>query len=396
MRKQNQTKIDRGNGQVITATLKRNAFNIFVEPENNLWTYDLSGRIVGVYYHSRNYRRTLDNTFHLKTREFIAGEDYRVVEIVCETLARKIVQTGIDLSMELSEILPERYMPVLEKILTMDFDRLKMDGDRFKNIYLPISILPPDQYLSLVVQITEGCNYNKCTFCDFYRDRPFRIKTENEVVQHLKDLKTFFGDGLSIRNSVFLADANAIVTPMAKLKRSLELIIKEFSEITTIYSFIDVFTGLKKTVDDFKELKRLGLQRVYLGVESGHPSLLEFLKKPQDLDAIVELTKTLRIAGINIGVIFLVGTGGKRFEFQHRKDSITLLEKLDLGQGDIVYISEFNETNREYTDSMKESRLELPDRTEIRQWTRTFKKEAKKAVNKDVKVAVYDIKQFFY
>ena len=47
----------------------------------------------------------------------------------------------------------------------------------------PASILLP-QYLALVLQATEGCSYNRCTFCDFYRDRPFRIKSADVAGAH--------------------------------------------------------------------------------------------------------------------------------------------------------------------------------------------------------------------
>ena len=50
------------------------------------------------------------------------------------------------------------------------------DISRFHQIYKPISILPPDQYQALVLQATEGCSFNTCTFCALYRDRRFHIK----------------------------------------------------------------------------------------------------------------------------------------------------------------------------------------------------------------------------
>jgi len=37
----------------------------------------------------------------------------------------------------------------------------------------PVGILPPDQYMAVVLQAAEGCAFNTCTFCDFYRDRSF-------------------------------------------------------------------------------------------------------------------------------------------------------------------------------------------------------------------------------
>jgi radical SAM superfamily enzyme YgiQ (UPF0313 family) len=70
----------------------------------------------------------------------------------------------------------------LSHIAGWNWDRLEGEAGPFRNsIYKPVSILPPDQYLALVVQATEGCSYNECSFCTFYRDRPFRIKQRSRV-----------------------------------------------------------------------------------------------------------------------------------------------------------------------------------------------------------------------
>ena len=72
-------------------------------------------------------------------------------------------------------------LDALARITAWSPSRLAEDAARFRQIYKPVSILPPDQYLSIVLQATEGCSYNRCTFCTFYRDRPFRIKSPSRV-----------------------------------------------------------------------------------------------------------------------------------------------------------------------------------------------------------------------
>jgi radical SAM superfamily enzyme YgiQ (UPF0313 family) len=137
----------------------------------------------------------------------------------------------------------------------MDWQHLSADAISFKNVYLPISILPPDQYLALVVQVTEGCNYNQCIFCDFYKDRPFRIKTNTELKEHLLKIKNYFGEGIKMRRSIFLGDANAIVIPQERLIKALRSIKNVFPQPKDIYSFIDVFTGIKKDPAVYQSLK---------------------------------------------------------------------------------------------------------------------------------------------
>ncbi|MCJ7802913.1 MAG: hypothetical protein MUP82_11220, partial [Candidatus Marinimicrobia bacterium] len=237
----------------ITFTLKSNAFNIFVKPKNNLWTFDLEGRLVGMYVDGENYRRTLNNNFYHKSRNTENCETFREIHKIPQEKAASMLKKCHSILNNNFE-LPKSFQIIISKIIKMDYSALQQSAKEFSNIYLPISILPPDQYMSLVLQLTEGCNYNLCTFCNFYRDRPFKIKSVNDLELHLSKVKSFFGEGINLRKSIFLADANAIAVPQNRLIEGLELIRNKFPPFKNYYSFIDVFTGLKKSANDFKQL----------------------------------------------------------------------------------------------------------------------------------------------
>ena len=381
--------------RTITFTHKSNAFNIFVEPENNLWTFDLEGRLVGMFVNGENYRRTLNNNFYHKSRYTKNCTTFREIHEIQQdnilSLLKKY-QFLINNKFELSK----SFKNIISNIRKMDYSALQQSAKEFSNIYLPISILPPDQYMSLVIQLTEGCNYNQCTFCNFYRDRPFKIKSVNDLELHLSKVKSFFGKGINLRKSIFLADANAIAVPQNRLIEGLELIRNKFPQFNNYYSFIDVFTGFKKSIKDFKQIKSHGIKRVYLGVESGNNDLMLFLNKHQLNKDIIELTHNLKKSDINVGIILLIGAGGGKYSKEHLSDSIKLLAQLPLSKGDIIYLSELYETNSSYDKSMAVQNIPLPTRQEIRQWSNEFKSELKKQYPKDVQVSVYDINQFFY
>ncbi len=380
----------------ITFTLKRNALNIFEEPQNNLWTFDLQGRLVGMFINNNNYRRTLDNKFYLKTRLYLQKKAFRQVKLLPQNDSIPMINRCHGIIETYQNKLPDEFIIYLDRIIKLDYLMLERDAEQFSKIYLPISILPPDQYLSLVVQLTEGCNYNQCTFCNFYKDRSFKIKSTTELNNHIQSVKSFFGEGLNLRKSIFLADANAISVPQNRLVDSLKLINNEFLQLKNIFSFVDVFTGLKKSAQDFKQLNELGIKRVYLGVESGNNDLMSFLNKQQLNSDIVELTQIIKAGGINVGVILLVGAGGEQFAEKHSLDSIKLLKQLPLSKGDIIYLSELYETNSDYNKSMAKINCALPTRMQIRNWSNTLKSKIKVTVSKDIKVSVYDINQFFY
>ena len=389
-------KVRLSSDKTITFTLKDNAINIFEEPPNNLWTFDLAGRMIGMFIDNENYRRTLNNQYYQKLRSTVSDEHFRDIKLIPTYEIGPLIEQSHILIRSNQDRLPSVFHNPLNNIFKMDSTALQSSAKEFNNIYLPISILPPDQYMSLVIQLTEGCNYNQCTFCNFYRDRPFKIKSINELKIHLSKVKVFFGGGINLRKSIFLADANALAVPQIRLVQSLELIHDQFSQFNNYYSFIDVFTGLKKSVNDFKQLKKLGIKRVYLGVESGNNDLMLFLNKKQLNTDIIALTHNLKKSGIDVGIIFLIGAGGNKYAEQHLVDSLDLLKQLLLGKGDIIYLSELYETNLNYEKSMAKKNIPLPTRQEIRKWSNEFKSELKVKYSKDVKVSVYDINQFFY
>jgi len=380
--------------RTLRLTLKHHAFNVFTQPDEDLWTFDRTGRLLGMYVNGVNYRRTLDNRFVRKSREMIEGETYREVSLIPWKEAENLLAQSHHL-LEQAQNLPAGFADMARKVLASKMDDLEEEGERFRRIYLPVTILPPDQYMALVLQITEGCNYNLCTFCNFYRDRPFRIKSMPEVEEHITRVLDFFAAGLTLRKSVFLADANALATPQERLVSFLEMIRTKIPQ-RRVYSFIDVFTGLKKTAEDFARLKTLGLQRVYLGVESGSADLLELLNKPQLTEDVIQLAESLKAGGLDLGLIFLAGAGGKKYHGAHLAESLELVRRLPLGKGDIVYISEFYETNREYNRVLKEVKAPLPERKDVRRMAVEFNREMRTVVPIGTAVSVYDIQQFLY
>ncbi len=382
--------------RTLGVTLKPHAFNLFERPQENLWTFDLEGRLIGMYVEDVNYRRTLDNRYFKKSRIRMHGEDFRQVIEISREKSTLLLDRGRGLLASVVDRLPERFEKIAERVITTDMSVLEKDAAVFKDVYLPISILPPDQYMALVLQVSEGCNYNKCTFCNFYRDRSFHIKSQEAVEAHFRDVRNFFGSGIKLRRSIFLADANALVIPQKRLVTILETARREFPDIPQIYSFIDVFTGIRKGPDDFARLAKLGLRRVYLGLESGNPALLELLGKPQLSADVVHLAKDLKAGGIQLGVILLAGAGGEKFRRVHLKDSISLIEKLDLKFGDMIYISEFYETNSAYREALEKEQIELPGPGTIRKLSNELNFELRRRISKEVSISTYDIRQFFY
>jgi radical SAM superfamily enzyme YgiQ (UPF0313 family) len=235
---------------------------------------------------------------------------------------------------------------LLDRCSRFDARAAREDARRFARVYRPIGILPPDQYLSVVLQATEGCSFGTCTFCDLYHD-PYRVKAPDEFARHLRDVRDYLGDSLGLRGrSIFLGAANALAVPMPRLTELFEAIVTVFGtsqERVPVHAFVDGFTGLRKSAADYARLRELGLRRVYVGLESGYDPLLTFVRKPATSTEAVETVRAIKDGGVSAGVIVMIGLGGRRFAAGHVADTIAAVNAMRLGAGDLVYFSDLVE-----------------------------------------------------
>lgn len=356
-----QTTID---GRRITINARRES-TVVMEENDSSFTFDYEGRFLGAYLDGRNYRRSLANRVLEKAngdipglasrvRRYLTPQDVQLLEIRAYEFARAIsaklppADSGADIRDALTRV--NRY----------SYRRLESERAVYDRIYKPVTILPPDQYLSLYLQATEGCSFNACSFCGFYRDRQFRVKSIAEFRQHILDARGLFGGGLSLRHSIFLGDANALMIPRRTLVPMFDEIARQFEFLpheldekaqgewkdahpiyfNGIYSFIDAFSTRRKAAAEFRELAQRGLRRVYLGLESGDAQVLKFMGKPHTIADIEKLVDHLKNAQVSVGLIVLVGAGGDLFAEAHTRATVDLINALPLDESDLIYFSE--------------------------------------------------------
>jgi radical SAM superfamily enzyme YgiQ (UPF0313 family) len=286
-------------------------------------------------------------------------------------------------------------------ILGWNPEALEADGVRFRSVYLPVPILPPDQYQALVIQLTEGCSYNQCTFCRFYRDRPFRVKSPEELRAHIRGIREFFGEGLRLRKSVFLADANAMILPRSRLDVAFAILREELPRgcdaLQGVYSFIDAFSGVPSASAHLGELADQGLRRVTLGLESGCDELLRFLNKPGTAAESLELVRRLKAAGIHVGVIVMLGIGGDRYADRHVADTLATVNSMGLESRDLLYLSPLAaDPDSPYRQREHEAGIRPLTEAEIDWQLQTLRAGLRLEPGKRPKVAVYDIRDFIY
>ena len=368
-----------GDGRPVHIRSNAHALTISIDAYT-VYTFDLAGRLFGAFKQGVNYRRGLDGRILARWR----GEDGKRARSWLDPQQSQALLANIQTALlAVQAACPPQHANALAPLLqrALEFDA-QADAQRFAQIYRPISILPPDQYQALVLQATEGCSFNTCTFCALYRDRPFKIASPASFAQHIADVKAFLGPGISLRRSIFLADANALIIPQKRLAPLMQEVARAFrimpaglsaperrawqkahpQGMTGLYAFVDGLSAERKSVQDFQELRALGLHRVYIGLESGHEPLLEWLRKPSTAAEMAQAVTHMKKAGLAVGIIILLGAGGRKFDAGHVQDTAAVLNAMPLDARDIIYLSPFQpDANAPYLTLAQEAGVDLPD-----------------------------------
>ena len=185
-------------------------------------------------------------------------------------------------------------------------------------------IRPPSEAYSMLLQITVGCSHNKCTFCGTYRQKKFKIKSLEQIKKDLQEARAFENV-----EKVFLCDGDALIIPQARLEEIIGLINVNLPDIERIGTYANAKSILKKSVDDLKKLKKMGLKIIYLGVETGNIELLQKVHKGVTYEQMVAAARRVKDAGITLSVTVLLGIGGIEKSVEHSLDTAKILTDID-------------------------------------------------------------------
>lgn len=183
---------------------------------------------------------------------------------------------------------------------------------------------PPSEAESLILPVTDGCSWNKCTFCEMYTDpqKKFRPRAEEEVLASIGQCREAYGDHV---RRIFLADGDALTLSTRRLKTVLEAIQRELPAVRRVSSYCLPRNVRNKSVDELKELAKLGLSMVYVGAESGDDEVLARVNKGETFETTRDALVKLGEAGIKRSVMILNGLGGRGLTRQHAENSARLM-----------------------------------------------------------------------
>ncbi|MDD2878849.1 MAG: radical SAM protein [Rhodoferax sp.] len=183
---------------------------------------------------------------------------------------------------------------------------------------------PPSEAESLILPVTNGCSWNKCTYCEMYTEpqKKFAVRDEDETLAALRGSGEQFADQVQ---RVFLGDGDAMALSTRRLMTILEAIQTHLPRVRRISTYCLPRNLRNKTVSDLQEMREAGLSLAYVGAESGDDEVLQRVNKGETFESTREALDKLGAAGITRSVMLLNGLGGAVLSRQHALNSARLI-----------------------------------------------------------------------
>lgn len=181
--------------------------------------------------------------------------------------------------------------------------------------YIEPLFRPPSEGNSLILQVTNGCSWNNCTFCEMYTEpqKRFKPKAEAQVLEEIRRC----GEELAGVRRIFLADGDAMALSFRRLKTILEAIRVEMPAVTRVSAYCLPRNLKNKTVEELQELRELGLGLLYIGAESGDDEVLAKIQKGETYRSTCDALLKAKAAGMKTSVMIINGMGGVKYSEQH-------------------------------------------------------------------------------
>lgn len=184
---------------------------------------------------------------------------------------------------------------------------------------------PPSEGGSLLIQVTIGCSNNKCTYCDMYRSKKYRVRPFFDIVSDLQKSSAYYRALKRIPDKIFLCDGDALGAPMELLVDTLDHIKSLFPEIRRVGIYATAENILEKSEEQLRLLASKNLSIAYLGLESGDNQVLSMVIKGNTAAEMLEASLKIKRSGFKLSTIAMLGVGGQKYSQQHVVNTAKML-----------------------------------------------------------------------
>ena len=226
-------------------------------------------------------------------------------------------------------------------------------------------IRPPSEAQSLLLQITQGCTWNKCKFCNLYRGTQFKTFSADSIKRDIDTMAEYAEKVMSHRiggawdfeglnadlsrlpedeancyysvanwllnggETVFLQDGNSLVLRDGRLSEVLKYLRETFPSIKRVTSYGRAENLAKITAEEYAELKEAGLDRIHSGFETGSDAVLQLVNKGVTAAEEIIAGQNIKAGGLELSVYFMPGLGGKRLSEDNAKGMANVVSQVN-------------------------------------------------------------------
>lgn len=182
---------------------------------------------------------------------------------------------------------------------------------------------PPSEADSMIFQVTLGCSFNKCSFCNMYRTKEYVERPMGEIKSEIDLMAKFYPD----TRRVFLADGDALNLPKDNMVMILNYLYHRFPRLERVSCYAMPRNILQKKDDELMEIRAAGLQMMYVGIESGNNVVLKKVTKGATYQTILQACQKIKQHDYILSCMVILGLGGKKYTKEHIADTSRVLSE---------------------------------------------------------------------
>ncbi len=222
-------------------------------------------------------------------------------------------------------------------------------------------IRPVDEADSLLIRTTRGCPWNRCEFCNLFKQISFSMRSVEEIKADIRAAEKYYG-GHPFK-TCFLQDGDSFVMKTAELIEVLTYLKQAFPSLKQISSYGRARTMAKKSAQAMADIRATGLNKLYCGMESGSGAVLKQMKKGITPEMIIKAGTLAREAGMETTEFIILGLGGRALSQTHALETARVLNAVNPDQIRVLTIGVKSGTG--LANQMASGEFTLPSEADI-------------------------------
>lgn len=223
---------------------------------------------------------------------------------------------------------------------------------------------------SLLLRMSENCSWNRCTFCEMYKDHRFVYRSVEDIkadidavkgmVEEITAISWKMGLGGEVNRDVaasimridpslqmnhcfisvfnwlysggktaFLQDANSIIMRVPEFIEVLSYLRESLPSINRLTTYARSKTLAQRKPEQLKAIREAGLDRLHVGLETGDDELLKIVRKGVTSAEQIEGGRKAVEAGFQLSEYWMTDLGGRERWRRHAENTARVLSAIN-------------------------------------------------------------------